>query len=355
MRAVVVVVAVSSSVAAADPRGYVAKPLVTGQWVEYRERVGGHEVGTVSFLVGNRAACGQYFEATLAGPQVKHEWIFCVDDDHRIVEATLDDKPVAVKDHAAELDVLLTRVLPPQFVGAFVTEDVTVPAGKFYAALRKDGATTTWLHPAVPLGGVVRVQQGDREDVLVAVADAAPAKLPAIIPASHGARGIRRPSSAFVDFGYGVSALSGVGTGRSSRLELVRGTLGFVAGARTDIVAAYAIGDTSVGETDPAMATKAITLGAGARLWPLGRTRAPRGYFDPRSLFVQLTGGYARLENVGTVGNGGGASATGGWSFQLMHDWSYSLQVFDDAAYDDRNVGFRNTVGFAGALELWLP
>lgn len=352
MRAVVVVVLALSTLAAADtvavigqPERLVAKPLEVGQWVRYRERVGSTDVGTVMLMAVDRAACGMQFLAVLEGSQTQ-QWMFCVDDDHHLVKAALDGKLVVLRDHAVELDALLTRVLPPQFAGTFTREDITVPAGYFQGTQRKDGATTTWLHPEVPLGAVVRVKAGDREDVLVEYG-------------TSGARTARarlvkrnRPDPFYVDFAFGWGGLSGVGAGQSGRLDLFGATEGIVLSRSVDAMISF--GDGRSNDADPTLETHTLTLTGGPRIWPFREKLGAHRAFDPASLFVQATVGYARITTMDAVGNGVAVSPAIGWQLQRMRDWATTLTVFDAAALYNGNVGFRNEVGVTAAIELWL-
>ena len=352
MRAALVVgLLLLAPLASAEP--YVAKPLATGQWVEYRERVGGREVGTVTLLVGNRLACGTYFEAVLAGSGAQQTWLFCVDDDHHIVEATLDGKPVVVRDHAAALDALLTRVLPPRFTGTFVTEDVTVPAGVFSAALRKDGATTTWLHPEVPLGAVVRVVAGDREDVLIGFADSA-AKTPTIVRAS---RSRTPPTPAFVAFDVGLGRMFDVDRGRSSSGTLVSVTTGLFLTPHFDAVLAV---DTAEADTTTAgmPVPRMVAVAGGPRLWPFRQHVRARGFFDPGAFYVEATAGYSSITVTAVDGtsrrDGVGATAAAGWYYFRMRDWGGGVRVFDAVGFYGGNTPVENVVGLAASLELWI-
>lgn len=362
MRAVVVAGVVAlSSLAAADPAttipvptALVAKPLEVGQWVSYRELTKQGEVGTVLLVVVNRADCGMQFEAVLAGTATKR-WIFCVDDDHRLVKAALDGKPVVLHEHLTELGALLTRVLPPQYVGELTREDVSVPAGTFEGAQRKAGATTTWLHPDVPLGGVVRVKQGDREDVLVAYgARGSTVDMP--MP-GDAARARRRPT--FMDIGAGLAGLSGMDAGRSGTADWGVVGLGFVFSRHFDGLVSVSGGDTSRSDGDPMLATKTIDVTFGPRWWPYRETLGPHRFFDPASLFVQLTAGYSRIDKTDSfgnedIGNGLAMSAVVGWQAQLMRDWSVAWSVFDTGAVYNGSSGPRNAVGVAATIELWI-
>lgn len=361
MRAVVVValVALLRSVAAADPAAripapaqLVAKPLEVGQWAVYREWDRKGEVGTVALAAVNRAACGMQFVAVLKGSATR-QWIFCVDDAHNLVKAALDGKEVVLHEHTDELRALLTRVLPPQFAGQFTREDIVVPAGTFEGTERKDGATTTWLHPAVPLGAVVQVVAGDRKDVLLACGTGDTPIRTAIDTPPQRARGVAK----FLELGGGWAGLSGGDAGRSSTVDYFSASAGFVIRPHVDGVFAFGAGETT---GDPMGTTKASDFLVGARWWPYRETFGRHGLFDPASLFLQLTGGYARLETTDTVGNsvvGNGLAIAPavGWQLQMMNDWAFSYSVFDTAAIHNGTVGFRNEFGVTASIQLWLP
>jgi len=356
MRAVVVAVVVCSSFAAADPATripapatLVARPLEVGQWAAYREVTSAGEVGIVTLLAVNRAACGMQFSAVLHGSATK-QWIFCVDDDHNLVKATLDGKEVVLHDHADELRALVTRVLLPGFVGEFTRDDVSVPAGTFEGCERKDGPTTTWLHPAVPLGAVVQVKAGDRKDVLIAYGTATTS-----MGMPGRGRPVRRPPPTFIDGALGVAGLSGVGPGRASTVDWSSATVGFWLGPHVDGVLVGGGGDTGRAETDATLATKTLEIGAGARYWPFREHIGRHGLIDSQSLFFQLTAGYSRIGKMDAVGNGLGVTPLVGWQLQTMRDWAVTLSIFDEAAvYAGKDFGFRNAFGVTAAIELWI-
>jgi hypothetical protein len=342
-----------SSLAAAGPPAripaparLVAKPLEPGQWVSYRESVGGRAVGTVSLVAVNRAECGMQFLAELSGSRTKR-WMFCVDDDHRLVKAALDGKLVVLSEHLDELGALLTRVLPPQFAGTFTREDVTVPAGTFEGTERKDGTTTTWLHPDVPLGAVVQVKQGDREDTLVAYGVGAPPHEPARQPK-------RRWHRTMMFYEFGLSSGYRSHTPRSDHLEGFSFSVGFRGTAHVEPVASISARDNRSEVASDGDQTATLTALVGARWYPFGRraTSLPAGL-----PYVEAGAGYAHIgRNDLPTGDGFAAGVRIGWEVAQGADWGFAFQgeYVVDHTFGDAS-GTHQLVDAQAAIRLQLP
>lgn len=352
MRAVVVVVVLVSSLAFAEvrkvppPAQLVARPIEVGQWAAYHERVGGRDAGNVMLLAVNRAECGVQFLAVLEGGDSVRRWIFCVDDEHRIVKATLDGKLVALRDHVDELGALLTRVLPPQFAGTFTREDVLVPAGYFEGVQRKDGKTITWLHPAVPLGAVVRVKDGEREDVLIAYGNGVPIdEMPVVVRARH-----RRTT--FFEAGIGTGYRSA--TPSADRVNGFSVATGVEATRMFDVMAWSTGFDNRSQVASDAAQTAMLDVLLAVRCHPFARRYSDSLVGAP---YVDLGVGWA---HVGTgdmpSGNGFAAGLRIGWELINAGPWALGVQgqYLIDRTFGDV-AGSHHLVDGTIAVRLQLP
>lgn len=324
MRVVVVVVVLAlSSPAFAEvrkvppPAQLVAKPLAVGQWASYREVVGGRDIGTIDLLAINRAECGMQFLAVLRGHDTARRWIFCVDDDHRLVKATLDGNLVVLHEHVGELGALLTRVLPPAFAGAFVREDVLVPAAYFEGAQRKDGKTTTWLHPDVPLGGVVRVKDGEREDVLAGYGDEPPDE-----DEVGRTRPVRRGHLIqFYELAAGVAYRPHTTT--SDELTGASFTFGLRGSEQIDPIVSMSARDNRsrvASDTDETVVGQIV---GGVRWHPFGRRIDHQAIGFP---YLDVAAGLESDQASGMAGRGIAAVARVGWELTMTGDWAIAFQ-----------------------------
>lgn len=331
----------------AAPTALTAKPLKAGQWVLYREHVGTRDAGLVLLAAMNEAPCGMWFAAALRGPDTTRSWQFCIAADGTIAKASLDGSRVDPAIHAAELEPLRTRVLPPRIAGRFVVEEAHVPAGHFAGALRIDGASTTWLHPEVPLGAVVQVRAGDREDTLLAYGDDVQ---DASIPT--GSAGVHVSLPKFLEVALGGGYLSGAGATESDQLDTYALTAGIMVSRTSDIVVSTAIADSSRFVPSKDMADKSLAVTFGLRISPF-RAQG-RGLLG--GLYLQATTGYARLERpMDVVGNGLELAPALGW--QLVHGpgWGLAVEARDQLAIFNGNVGFHQVAEVFATIQLWMP
>lgn len=170
---------------APSPQPHVPPPTVlrstalkVGQWARYEIRDHWHHTSsTMQLAVVAAGPCGLWVSAKLE----THSWMLCIRDDgsaelsDQVSRALVDDgtrHPVSVGNAGAlepELDTLIARVVPPALAGAYTREDAWVPAGHFEQTLvAKAGDATTWLHPAIPFGGVARIDDGHGKETLLA-------------------------------------------------------------------------------------------------------------------------------------------------------------------------------------------
>jgi len=257
---------------------------------------------------------------------------------------------VSVSEHARELASLLTRVLPPSFAGRFVVDETHVPAGHFFGALRLDAGTRTWLHPAVPLGAVVRVRQGQREDVLVAYGDSAPN--PASKLSARAARGITCCRvQKFLELALGVGHLTGVASGETGSTMVLGWSFGTLVSPTIDFVVSGLGADSSQYSDSKNASSMLLTATGGVRVSPL---RLRRGV--EAGLYVQALAGYASLRKGedDIVGNGIAVVPAIGWQSLGGHDWSIGIQASDQLALLNRGVGFRQGLDISIAIDLWL-
>ena len=299
------------------PARLVARPIEVGQWAAYHERIGGRDAGNVLLVAVNRAECGMQFLAVLHNDDAERRWIFCVDDQQRIVKATLDGKLVVLHEHVAELGALLTRVLPPAFSGTFTREDLLVPAAYFEGAERKDGNTTTWLHPDVPLGAVVRVKDGAREDELTGYGEGgSPAET------SPSAPHHRRHPRVYIEPGIGTGIRSA--TPGSDHVDGFSDSTGIEETRSLDLVGWVVARDNRSSVASDTEQTAMVTALLGVRWHVFGR-----GYRDTLlgMPYVELGAGYAHIGvDEMPSGNGVAAGLRLGWEILNAGSWAFALQ-----------------------------
>ena len=287
----------------AAPETLTMKPLKAGQWVLYREHVGGSDIGTVVLAATHQAACGMWFIAELRGSESTRTWQFCIGSDGRIANATLDGSRIDPAEHATELAPLRTRVLPPSIAGPSVRDEAHVPAGHFFGTLRIDGATTTWLHPAVPLGAVVRVRDGDREDVLLAYGETLESE-----PGPEKRQPPRRKRlPIFYEAGLSHGSVSGLPAGVPDSINALRLTAGSRVADRLHLEGSLVLGTNLFSTRSAQTATSTIFWGAGLRWSPWRRE------------YLQLMAGYAGIGEA----SGLGLLLEGGFDVTHGTDWAF--------------------------------
>jgi hypothetical protein len=322
----------------AAPTTLRAKPLAVGQWVTYRERVGSDPVGSVHFEVIAEAACGTWIEALLVGRAPQRLWKFCIAPDHQIVKATLDGEPVSVAEYHDELEPLRTRVLPPLFDGQFVREDADVPAGHFAETLRLDQGTTTWLHPAVPLGAVVKVRAGAREDDLAAYGDRIPDHM-WISPVQTSTVGGRARPAKIAELAIGNGWAPRTAPVVDGYTNVITAAIGFTLSPDVDVLGHFVVTMANSNSTMPAatLVTGALTV----------RVHLPYG------VYLQPEVGLASLQSGGGDSHNGPAIGGGvGWDAVRTRDGALGVEVdYDYARILDAN---RQMLGVTVHLRLEL-
>jgi hypothetical protein len=176
----------------AAPTALEPQPWRVGQWALYKTSQGG-DVGYEKDSVVAQTACGIWIERLVQSYEHRSLWKSCwasdpsagtraidriqvvvmqVDDRHPIVVDFRDGKNAQLR-HT--LDGVLMRLLW-KVDANLPREDVDVPAGHFAQTARstttvsmgaKSFDFTAWVHPEVPLGGLVKGRASDGTDALL--------------------------------------------------------------------------------------------------------------------------------------------------------------------------------------------
>jgi hypothetical protein len=311
-----------------------AKRLAVGQWALYRER-DGDDVGYAQFAAMSEGSCGTWVRVVLFGRGEGRLWMLCVRAGGAIETAILDGSTVVDPEHpgthAADLTGFASRLAPPALDATAAADNVRVSAGTFEGALRTAGpASTTWIHPAVPFGGVVRITAGPaRTDELVAYGDHLPLPQP-------------RPHSPwFFEGGVGIGWLSGTQSYESSQTTVLSYDAGMRIAPAWDLVFGLTGGTAESGD----YRTTNLVVGGGVRIRPL-----------QNDLYVRAIAGFARLwsEQWRNV-NSFGIAAAVGYPIVRAHDWRLSAELGDDVSYFGGDVGVRDALHAAAVLEVRAP
>jgi hypothetical protein len=308
-----------------------ATPLAVGQWALYRER-DGDDVSYARFEAVSTGACGTWVRVVLYGHGPGRLWMLCVRPSGAIETAILDGSiavdPAQPGEHAGDLAGLASRLAPPALDGP--GEDVQTDAGTFAKAVHRG---TTWIHPAVPFGGVVRIAAGPaREDVLVAYGDHPPPPAPQ-----------RHRPRLFLEGGGGIGWLSGTKDREPSRTDVLAYDAGMQMAPTWDFVFGLSGGSTATDSYQ--IRNTHLVLGGGVRIRPLAG-----------DLYVRFIGGFARLwnEEFGNA-NSFGIAAAVGYPILRARDWRISAELGDEASFFGGDVGMRDAVHATAVLELRLP
>jgi len=333
-----------------------SQPLQVGQRATYVERDHGREVGRLYLAAFAVAECGTWVRAHVTNGRDWHTWMLCVRDDgtaprQQLARAMLDDGEMHridvanLGEHRAEIETLLSRIVPPALGGRYAREDVTVDAGRFRKTLRVDNAgASTWLHPAVPFGGVVKIVDGrGREDALYDLG----------YPGEHVEQDLVRAAErsrheGTYEIGYAYGWFSGTTRRSSGDGSGLFVSATWPASQHIDLL----LHATALDSSDLDLGG----VGLGARWSPLRRDRG----FATNQVFLQATLGYAQLDDTSgaarnTLGRGGELAVGAGYSWMSRHDWTLTINLDHHLAYLNAGHGVTQSVSIGAGLQLAFP
>ena len=294
--------------------------LKVGQWASYQIRDHWNKTASTVQLVAVAAGdCGTWVRATVGEKHGARTWMLCIRDDgstalaSQVARALVDDNGnrhrVQVGSpgtYVRELSQLVTEVVPPLLVGAYGREDAWVPAGHFEQTLvAKDDDATTWLHPDVPFGGIVRSDDGHgRETLLAGYGDAGECVEQAFLAVP---RHSDRPH-VFWELGGGGDWFAGTAHVAASDTSAWRFSGGFLVGRFAPLLA--------VGGSSDA-ATKTSSFGLGLR-WHTGLA----------GLYLQGVAGHVTHDVMGTTMADALTWSTGvGWLPFAINNVGFGVEV----------------------------
>lgn len=364
----------------AAPASLDGKPWRVGQWALYR--TGGAVPGYERIAVVAIDACGMWILDDQDRYQGSRRYLMCFApgrgnapvDRLRIAILRFGTGAPRVFDfrdggHVAgrlAFAPLVDRLAPPRGIAVSVSprDDIVVNAGSFAQAVRlTEGGITRWIHPAVPLGGIVRSRSAHGfESVLLAYGERGGEQPSAIaVLAREVARAEAPPRlpGMYASFAFGMGQLTGHGGEATSAATPLTVTPGATLTRTLDVISEVAdIGDAAY-TPDPTRSQSALTVLLGTRWWPFRppwlRTR--RLWHPAEGLWLQADAGYAALfrsseASSTTVARGLGLGAAVGWQYDQLRGFSLGIAFEDQVLVLDHGEGVRHAL--AGLFDLKL-